>query len=686
MVPTALLEGCWSGFITSTLKIIAFAIFFSTANTALIENREYVDVTPPGNFSFATITVKFGGVAGFTRITGDLSIESSEFRVKYGGQLFVNHVQIYSTYAWVESQGIFHLDGTGFKAEGGPGAGFTIDGVGYGAAHGGQGGGHDTLLVREPYGSIFDALTLGSGGGNGGGTGGSGGGQLHWLVSHSLEMNGLLSLKGQAGVGGNAGGGSGGSVLIETTNMTGHGEINVVGGDATGAGCGGSGGRIAIHCRWRYTYGGLFVDHGGIGSGQNIESYGAAAGSAYVEENLRPLPYRKVKYLKGTNTTLLEVDHKYVHIDNEGIYVPVATVFMHNDAIAYEIDELELTGASRLIIYHPNVSLVNLTVHTFIGDKTGQLHLRSNQKVYAEVVESETNRTEAPCSFLVDYESEIFFPSEVHLHGTRTEMHGRVTGVHKMFIEDKADVIWTSTAQTAIIEKREYVHLSEEGNFSVPELTIKKGGKLSFLKISGEIIVDVADFEVKYQGLVLMNHGMIDSGHADLESEGVITLDGKGFSSGTGPGRGISVSGSGTGGSYGGQGGAFSSSNTGSPYGSVYTPAGWGSGGGSSTNGEGGSGGGFLHWKIGKLIHLNGVLSANGEAASSTNAGGGSGGSILLEATNFTGHGDIQVNGGEGSAGGSGGSGGRMGIHIDHKNDFGGRYSSVWWSGRVFSF
>ncbi|PIK55148.1 Tenascin-X [Apostichopus japonicus] len=334
-------------------------------------------------------------------------------------------------------------------------------------------------------------------------------------------------------------------------------------------------------------------------------AYGAAAGTAYVEENLRPLPYRKSKYLKETNTTLLEVDHKYVHIDNEGMYVPVATVFMHNDAIAYEIDELELTGASRLIIYHPNVSLVNVTVHRFIGDKTGQIHIRYNQEVYVEVVESESNHTEAPCSFLIDDGSEIFFPSEVHLHGTRTEMHGRVTGVHKMFIEDQADVIWTSTAQTAIKENGEYIHLSEDGNFSVPELTIKRGGQLSFLRVSNQIVVHVADFEVKYLGLVLMNDGLIDSGHADLESEGIIMLDGKGLSSGLGPGAGIS------------------------------------------------------------------------ESASYSDAGGGSGGSILLEATNFTGHGDIQVNGGNGLGRGSGGSGGRIGIHIDHQNDFGGRYSSV---------
>ena len=536
-------------------------IFESTTTTALWAQRQFVDLTPPGNLSFATMTVKQGGKMSFLKIIRPFSLESSEIRVKYGGQLYMNEVELFSTYAWIECNGIFHLDGGGRGAETGTGAGFTLNGIGYGAAHGGEGGGVDITQVSQPHGSLFRPVIPGSGGGNGGGVGGTGGGLLHWHIGHYLELNGLLSLKGLDGKNGNAGGGSGGSVIIETTNMTGHGEINVWGGSAAGQGCGGSGGRISILCRWRYTYGGKFVDFGGRGVSPNELSRGAAAGTIYKEENMRPLEYRKSKYIKSLNTTLLVVDHTYLHVDNNGYDVPVATMVLEEYRTDYEFDEMELTGYSRLLIYHPsNETHVTVTAHRFIGDRTGQLHLKMNQTLFAEVVESETNHTEAPCSYIIDYGAEILLPSEVHIHGTRSYLHGIMTGVHDLYVEDEAFLTVTSTAQTALLERQEYIQITSEGNFSVPRLYVKRDGHIAFSRISQDIVVDVAFLEIKYQGLFEMNHGYIDSDHADLESEGVLSLDGRGHGGSTGVGAGIREgTGYGTGASYGGVGGWMSS-------------------------------------------------------------------------------------------------------------------------------
>lgn len=83
------------------------------------------------------------------------------------------------------------------------------------------------------------------------------------------------------------------------------------------------------------------------------------------------------------------------------------------------------------------------------------------------------------------------------------------------------------------------------------------------------------------------------------------------------------------------------------------------------------SGGGSLWWQVGKLIHLDGLISSKGQSATST-SGGGSGGSVLVETTNITGHGEINVNGGDAQSDGGGGSGGRIGIHVDFQNNFGG--------------
>ena len=100
-------------------------IFESSTTTALWAQREFVDVTPPGNMSFATVTVKQGGKMNFLKIIRPFSLESSEIRVKYGGELYMNQVELYSTYAWIESNGIFHLDGGGHESETGTGAKLT---------------------------------------------------------------------------------------------------------------------------------------------------------------------------------------------------------------------------------------------------------------------------------------------------------------------------------------------------------------------------------------------------------------------------------------------------------------------------------------------------------------------------------------------------------------------------------
>lgn len=265
--------------------------------------------------SFATLTIKLGGDVEFRKVTSFLRLTLDQLWIHYRGKFSMNHGEIFSSFSWLHSQGHLNLDEGGQAAELGKGAGSTSLRTGYtvgtGAGHGGQGGSDG----GPPYGSVYRPIHLGSGGGNGAGKGGSGGGQLLWVVGKRLELNGLISARGQNATGSNAGGGSGGSILIQTTNITGHGEITVQGGAGSGRGGGGSGGRVGIHCRWRYTFGGKLTDRGGDGSSA---TYGAPAGTIYKEENLRQLQYRHLKYSKTTNSTYLAVDHTYIHVDNQG--------------------------------------------------------------------------------------------------------------------------------------------------------------------------------------------------------------------------------------------------------------------------------------------------------------------------------------------------------------------------------
>lgn len=50
----------------------------------------------------------------------------------------------------------------------------------------------------------------------------------------------------------------------------------------------------------------------------------------------------------------MEVDHKYIHVDNQGRDVPPASVVMEEDLDQYEFDEAEITGHARMIFYHPD--------------------------------------------------------------------------------------------------------------------------------------------------------------------------------------------------------------------------------------------------------------------------------------------------------------------------------------------
>ena len=59
---------------------------------------------------------------------------------------------------------------------------------------------------------------------------------------------------------------------------------------------------------------------------------------------------------------------------------------------------------------------------------------------------------------------------------------------------------------------------------------------------------------------------------------------------------------------------------------------------------SGGCGGGILTFELSEELKVDGVLSANGQAAFQSNfSGGGSGGSICIKTSHFDGTGQIQV-------------------------------------------
>ena len=351
-------------------------------------------------------------------------------------------------------------------------------------------------------------------------------------------------------------------------------------------------------------------------------------------------------------------------MDNKGIASPVATMIMEDNTFLYEFNETQVDGKSRVLIYHPEESTkVEMVIHKFLGDRTGQIHVREYQLVYVEYIESESNRTEAPVSYIIDSGAEVIFPTEVHMQGINTTLAGLITGVHHLYIQDGCTLITESTSQTAQIVNELTVGVTEPGNFSLPTINIMYGGVLQFRKIETDFTIRAAFIEVKYGGVVYMNHGFVDAGDVDIETTGRFSLEGRGHVAGTGPGAGTGVNG----GCYGGVGGGAVDDNA---YGSVFTPASLGSGGGGAS---GGAGGGFVEFKVGRNIHIDGLIDSFGLAASG-NGGGGSGGTILIKAYNMSGNGVLDASGGAGSESGGGGSGGRIAAHIESTNLYAGQY------------
>ena len=128
------------------------------------------------------------------------------------------------------------------------------------------------------------------------------------------------------------------------------------------------------------------------------------------------------------------------------------------------------------------------------------------------------------------------------------------------------------------------------------------------------------------------------------------------------------VNGSGTAGSYGGLGGAFSGS-TNPLYGVATNPNDVGSGGGGFNGSPAGNGGGLARIAAQTFV-LNGAVRAGGGLAEGFSAGG-SGGGIRIDVGTLSGTGVIGANGSPGTpSGGGGGGGGRVAVYYGSATGF----------------
>ena len=157
-----------------------------------------------------------------------------------------------------------------------------------------------------------------------------------------------------------------------------------------------------------------------------------------------------------------------------------------------------------------------------------------------------------------------------------------------------------------------------------------------------------------------------------INSGATISLTGRGYTGGYGPGAGTDEGSYGSGAGHGGHGGATldASSSGGPTYDSTTTPINIGSGGGDDGGVTGGpSGGGAIKLTAGGTTTINANISANGNSASNTNGGGASGGSIYIICDTLAGSALLSADGGNPqTANAGGGGGGRIALDYNTYN------------------
>jgi len=178
--------------------------------------------------------------------------DDSNWTNDYGVNLNLENLNIYSG-------GSFNANGGGYTSDRGAVTntsctdrcspnGSSCGGSGYTGSGGTYGGYGQGTTCQEPYGDIYEPVSLGSGGrGNENYgwhlTGGTGGGAMKLIVTEKLTVGGTLSSNGNNSTG-TGGGGTGGSIWIDTDIIAGSGSMTTNGGTTDEDG---SGGRIAVY-------------------------------------------------------------------------------------------------------------------------------------------------------------------------------------------------------------------------------------------------------------------------------------------------------------------------------------------------------------------------------------------------------------------------------------------------------
>lgn len=614
----------------------------ASARTARYIDGKYTFITHRGEYRFSSLRIKNGAFFSFENAhLKKVPLTLGRLEVNFGASMQGSWLDIKASDVIIHSGATIDLSAQGYKSDKGPGAGGLHQSDGTGAGHGGYGG-ISTVNFGKWYGSALNPNNTGSGGGSSSsGKGGKGGGYLRLTVVRLLTLEGTISVDGDGGTVLNSGGGSGGSIWISADNIQGNGIISAEGGDGNGTGGGGSGGRVALYLQGLMSFEGLLNAKGGDGKDAG------AAGTLYIQDNNKRIPRKR-----------LWIDNLKV-----GNNKP-QTVLYEADRVNFLFDELRLNGMSRFEIYNLQRKLQTIQVTNFISDGVGEIAIRKNQTLLAEVLEAKESHLTLTTNIYVEEGANLVVASNLTIDGATLTLDGKLSNVRHLVVESGSAIKFGVTSQTTLMENKNFVFQSDPGTQQFASVTLKSGSdfgaplnlKLSVgkLNMKSGVILQGKFVDIKSQSL-LIGRG------ATLTTNDIMEIE---LNAG---GRGHSSSNGGSGGGHGSIGGTgYNTLAGGIPYGTIYEPNQPGSPGGDGGSGDsGGKGGGVISIDT-DILENDGSITANGgDASQSSQAGGGSGGSVYIIASSvFSGTGTVSAHGGRGDGAGGCGAGGRVAIHL----------------------
>ena len=247
--------------------------------------------------------------------------------------------------------------------------------------------------------------------------------------------------------------------------------------------------------------------------------------------------------------------------------------------------------------------------------------------------------------------SKVIFPPTSYVEQVMT-IKGDVYGLEHLYTRGTTALYYSGSAMGNI-------GTPLPGKYHLSTMTVLNQGKIQLIDddytTSEGLDVFTQYFHVQHSSTVEVTYsGSLVSWIMDVEKAGIITGDGKGYEKATGPGAGTTCSNdAGGGAAHGGHGGNGYNScgsyctGSSSTYDDKCLPWTAGSGGGSCSHGNAGSGGSALRVVSSNAMFLEGQVHMKGIGSGA--GGAGSGGSVWMDSEIIEGWGILNADGGDGA-------------------------------------